>query len=328
VELHSSGTRLTDACLSIFDIYEKVLEKHPSRKNTFWPLQMRYGDLEKEEEGEDILGFPSFDLLPSLSHHFVAHWKTQNAASLPRRDSGDPQLGDQGQAEAERARTADQGFPMTLSPSTLPSHLVTLCAMSASSRLPHPPTFFPLPPFSPDKNKPIKRRFLENLKKTVIASKSSLTDTAIRCYVDIVVASTYVAKETTASCLRHLVPPIEQELKDRLLNPAKPYFDAGSPVDIDLLTSFLLACFKLSHRGVVLGFMFPFINGPCIQKPQNDTGLTPPSLLFSLFSLSLFLSLSLSTLVLRLSFHRRRTNGVQAGGREDAAGHQAESAAD
>lgn len=106
----------------------------------------------------------------------------------------------------------------------------------------------------------VQRRFLDHLRKALVATKSALTDTAIRCFVDIVVASTYVAKKTTASCLRHMVPPIEQELKDRLLTPAKPYFEGQAP-DIVLLTNFMLACFKLSQHSVILGYFCPFING-------------------------------------------------------------------
>lgn len=105
-----------------------------------------------------------------------------------------------------------------------------------------------------------QRKFLETLRKALLSSTRAQVEAAARTYVDIVVASTYVPKETTSSCLRHLVPPIESELKDRLFNPQKMIFDHSSEQDIELLVTCLVASFQLSYRGVILGFFLPFLS--------------------------------------------------------------------
>ena len=68
-----------------------------------------------------------------------------------------------------------------------------------------------------------KKRFLDGLRKALLTSKT-LVDVAVRCYVDLVVVATFVAKDTATSCIRFLVPPVEQELKVRCGEPEDRYW--------------------------------------------------------------------------------------------------------
>lgn len=100
-----------------------------------------------------------------------------------------------------------------------------------------------------------------NNKKTVFLAtlKSSLkpgrmAELAAICYVDICKAATYVSK-TDASALRHIVPDVENELRNQLFDPEKPLIAdslmSGLGIIIDhrsLLADCLVAMFRLNPR--------------------------------------------------------------------------------
>jgi len=91
-----------------------------------------------------------------------------------------------------------------------------------------------------------KKKFLDTLRKSFLSGKAPLCDVAMRAYIDLCVASTFVEKTVTATCLRHLVPPIESSLAERLFNVHKPYFQAVGPAEETLLVRFLTATFRLN----------------------------------------------------------------------------------
>lgn len=93
-----------------------------------------------------------------------------------------------------------------------------------------------------------KSKFLENLKKSLKSNK--LADVSAICYVDIFKASTFVSK-SDMSALRHIVPAIETELKERLFNPNNPFKRADGTVDEDLMVNCLVSAFMLSARKVI-----------------------------------------------------------------------------
>ena len=63
-------------------------------------------------------------------------------------------------------------------------------------------------------------------------------------------ASTYVSKNDM-SALRHLIPEIENELKDRLFDPKKPFTNTEGIVDQQLMVDCLTALFRLNSRNVI-----------------------------------------------------------------------------
>eukprot|EP01094_Clydonella_sp_ATCC50884_P006709 TRINITY_DN1591_c0_g1_i1.p1 TRINITY_DN1591_c0_g1~~TRINITY_DN1591_c0_g1_i1.p1 ORF type:complete len:2499 (-),score=1256.67 TRINITY_DN1591_c0_g1_i1:167-7663(-) len=93
-----------------------------------------------------------------------------------------------------------------------------------------------------------KSKFLENLKKSLKSNK--LADVSAICYVDIFKASTFVSK-SDMSALRHIVPAIETELKERLFNPNNPFKRSDGTVDEDLMVNCLVSAFMLSARKVI-----------------------------------------------------------------------------
>ena len=93
-----------------------------------------------------------------------------------------------------------------------------------------------------------KEKFVEGLKKALKTSKTS--DVAAICYVDICKASTYVSKGDLSG-LRHMVPEIETELKERLFNPQQPFKNSDGNVDENLMVDYLLSTYYLSPRKVI-----------------------------------------------------------------------------
>ncbi|KAF8979403.1 Ras GTPase activating protein ira2 [Entomortierella lignicola] len=93
-----------------------------------------------------------------------------------------------------------------------------------------------------------KAQFLEALKKSL--RNKSLMDIAGLCYVDVCKASTYVSRNDT-SALRHIVPEIENELKELLFTPSKPYLDAEGTTDKATMSSCLTALYRLNPRQVI-----------------------------------------------------------------------------
>ncbi|KAG0047826.1 Ras GTPase activating protein ira2 [Gryganskiella cystojenkinii] len=93
-----------------------------------------------------------------------------------------------------------------------------------------------------------KAQFLEGLKKSL--RNKSLMEIAGRCYVDVCKASTYVSKNDT-SALRHIVPEIENELKELLFTPERPYVDTEGTVDKATMASCLTAFYRLNPRHVI-----------------------------------------------------------------------------
>ena len=95
-----------------------------------------------------------------------------------------------------------------------------------------------------------KAAFLDTVKKSLKSRTAG--DAAALCYVDICRASTYVSKQD-GSALRMIVPNIENELKDKLFDPAIPVLPPGPPgasgdnvVDQKLMIECLSALFKLN----------------------------------------------------------------------------------
>ncbi|KAF9111158.1 Ras GTPase activating protein ira2 [Mortierella sp. AM989] len=93
-----------------------------------------------------------------------------------------------------------------------------------------------------------KAQFLEALKKSL--RNRGLMEIAGLCYVDVCKASTYVSKHDT-SALRHIVPEIENELKELLFTPGKPYMDADGTTDKATMSACLTALYRLNPRHVI-----------------------------------------------------------------------------
>jgi len=89
-----------------------------------------------------------------------------------------------------------------------------------------------------------KAKFLDALRKGIKTPK--LADAVAVCYVDICKAATFVSK-SLQSGVRHIVPEIEIELKERLFVPQKGEFTLDRAVMVDCLVAF----FRLSHRKVM-----------------------------------------------------------------------------
>lgn len=102
--------------------------------------------------------------------------------------------------------------------------------------------------------------FLSALKKSLRGTR--MAELAAICYVDICKAATYVSK-SDSSALRHIVPDIENELKEKLFDPARPLIadslmgNLGIIIDHRcLLADCLVAMFRLNPRSVMHG-LFP-----------------------------------------------------------------------
>ncbi|KAG0011185.1 Ras GTPase activating protein ira2, partial [Entomortierella chlamydospora] len=93
-----------------------------------------------------------------------------------------------------------------------------------------------------------KAQFLEALKKSL--RNKSLMEIAGLCYVDVCKASTYVSRNDT-SALRHIVPEIENELKELLFTPSKPYLDTEGATDKATMSACLTALYRLNPRHVI-----------------------------------------------------------------------------
>lgn len=90
--------------------------------------------------------------------------------------------------------------------------------------------------------------FLDSLKKSLRSAR--LADVAAICYVDICKASTYVSKNDT-SALRHIVPEIENELKEKLFDSQRPFLNSDNAIDQTLMTDCLTALFRLNPRNAL-----------------------------------------------------------------------------
>ncbi|CAG8520644.1 15640_t:CDS:10, partial [Funneliformis caledonium] len=86
----------------------------------------------------------------------------------------------------------------------------------------------------------LKIQFFDTLKRSL---RNKNAEVAAVCYVDIFKASTYVKNE--ASALRLIVPDIENELKETLFDPNRP-FPNEQNVDQKLMTDCLTALFRIS----------------------------------------------------------------------------------
>ncbi|KAI9261580.1 hypothetical protein BDA99DRAFT_547292 [Phascolomyces articulosus] len=100
-----------------------------------------------------------------------------------------------------------------------------------------------------------KTIFLSALKKSLKGTR--MAELAAICYVDICKAATYVSK-SDVSALRHIVPDIENELKEKLFDIQRPLIadslmgNLGIIIDHRcLLADCLVAMFRLNPRGVI-----------------------------------------------------------------------------
>ncbi|CAJ0836147.1 20802_t:CDS:10 [Entrophospora sp. SA101] len=87
-----------------------------------------------------------------------------------------------------------------------------------------------------------KVAFLENLKSSL--KRPRLAEVAVECYVDICKASTYVSRKDSKA-LRLIVPEIENDLQERLFDPARS-LTYDNQFDQSLMTDCLIALFKLN----------------------------------------------------------------------------------
>ena len=69
-----------------------------------------------------------------------------------------------------------------------------------------------------------------------------------------------MSKNDKLSALRHLVPEIENELKDRLFDPQNPFTNQDGIVDQQIMIDCLRASFRLNSRNVIWS-LFPI----CLQ---------------------------------------------------------------
>ncbi|RUS29150.1 hypothetical protein BC938DRAFT_480989 [Jimgerdemannia flammicorona] len=111
-----------------------------------------------------------------------------------------------------------------------------------------------------------KTMFLDSLKKSLRSAR--LADVAAICYVDICKASTYVSKNDM-SALRHIVPEIENELKEKLFDPSRPFLNSDNAIDQALMTDCLTALFRLNPRNA-LRSLIPV----CLEGKQEDRAPT------------------------------------------------------
>eukprot|EP00052_Salpingoeca_macrocollata_P027084 m.255425 g.255425 ORF g.255425 m.255425 type:complete len:2782 (+) comp22689_c2_seq1:322-8667(+) len=111
------------------------------------------------------------------------------------------------------------------------------------------------------------KRFWETLKKALTGQRA-VVDIAVRCFVDVCIASTYLGQkenvftETKAnakSYLQFLMLPIERELQSRLFDHEHPFFENIDATNEALLVNFLIACFRFNHKEVITDIMYKFI---------------------------------------------------------------------
>ncbi|CAI2169037.1 10253_t:CDS:10, partial [Funneliformis geosporum] len=100
----------------------------------------------------------------------------------------------------------------------------------------------------------LKVQFFETLKKSL---RNRNAEVAAVCYVDIFKASTYVKNE--ASALRLIVPDIENELKETLFDPNRP-FPNEQNVDQKLMTDCLTALFRISPENTLRSLIPTFVH--------------------------------------------------------------------
>ncbi|GBC02045.1 hypothetical protein RclHR1_04420015, partial [Rhizophagus clarus] len=89
--------------------------------------------------------------------------------------------------------------------------------------------------------------FFEHLKKSLRGRNHA--EVAAACYVDIFKASTYVARNEK-SALRQIVREMENELKDKLFDPNRP-FPSEQNIDQKLMTDCLTALFRLNPENTL-----------------------------------------------------------------------------
>lgn len=89
---------------------------------------------------------------------------------------------------------------------------------------------------------------MEDLRNTLRVQKQA--DVAAVCYVDFCKASTYIAR-SEQSALRHIVTEIENELREKLFDPNRPFFDHEGVLDYNLMTECLTALFRLNPRNAI-----------------------------------------------------------------------------
>lgn len=230
VELQADGSGITGAADGLFDAYSAIAEKTVNRKVACWPVQMRLLILNPE-------------LLMRI--HNSSDDPGQVCPSFPSSLTG------------SSPATPATGTPLKFD---LACHAAALRAFSGCT-IPgayryvqlHPPDLFyhPCGVIDADSRQVppacvTRKKFLDALRKAFISAKPPLCDVAMRAYIDLCVASTFVEKTATTTCLRHLVPPIEASLAERLFNVHKPYFVNVGPTEELLLTRFLTATFRLN----------------------------------------------------------------------------------
>ncbi|RGB37714.1 hypothetical protein C1646_638789 [Rhizophagus diaphanus] len=89
--------------------------------------------------------------------------------------------------------------------------------------------------------------FFDHLKKSLRGRTNA--EVAAACYVDIFKASTYVARNEK-SALRQIVTEMENELKDKLFDPNKP-FPNEQNIDQKLMTDCLTALFRINPENTL-----------------------------------------------------------------------------
>eukprot|EP01114_Cavostelium_apophysatum_P004552 TRINITY_DN1484_c0_g1_i2.p1 TRINITY_DN1484_c0_g1~~TRINITY_DN1484_c0_g1_i2.p1 ORF type:complete len:1402 (-),score=458.43 TRINITY_DN1484_c0_g1_i2:3446-7651(-) len=105
-----------------------------------------------------------------------------------------------------------------------------------------------------------KEKFMEGLKKSLKNTK--LSDISAICYVDICKAATFVSK-SDMSALRYIAPAIESDLNERLFDPKNPYKNSEGEVDLELMTDWLAASYKLNSKKVASTLFVEFL------KPES-----------------------------------------------------------
>ncbi|KAI9294940.1 hypothetical protein K502DRAFT_360889 [Neoconidiobolus thromboides FSU 785] len=93
-----------------------------------------------------------------------------------------------------------------------------------------------------------KSQFFDNLRKTL--KGKTLADVAAVAYVDLCKASTYLANIDEAA-LKHMIPDIESELKEKLFDPLRPFVTAENIIDQKLMIDCLTAFFRLNANNAM-----------------------------------------------------------------------------
>ncbi|KAL1920332.1 uncharacterized protein VTP21DRAFT_1478 [Calcarisporiella thermophila] len=97
-----------------------------------------------------------------------------------------------------------------------------------------------------------KVQFLEALKKSMRSSR--LGDVASVCYVSICKASTYV-NQSERSILRHIVSDVENDLREKLLDPQRVQANSDNFVDQSLMIDCLTSLYLLNPRTALRSFV-------------------------------------------------------------------------